>query len=68
MDCHTHVTLTPQVGPAVPAQSSVTKALKSLPVLRTLLMNGFTRSGSDWTATRCYSEPRWVRREATARA
>ncbi len=42
MDCHTHVTLTPQVGPAVAADSSVAKALKSLPVLRALLMNGFT--------------------------
>lgn len=42
IDCHTHVTLTPQVGPAVAADSSVAKALKSLPVLRTLLMNGFT--------------------------
>jgi imidazolonepropionase-like amidohydrolase len=42
MDCHTHVTLTPQVGTAMAADSSVAKALKSLPVLRALLMNGFT--------------------------
>jgi len=42
MDCHTHVTLTPQVGPAMAADSSVARALKSLPVLRALLMNGFT--------------------------
>jgi imidazolonepropionase-like amidohydrolase len=42
MDCHTHVALTPQAGPAMAADSSVAKALKSLPVLRTLLMNGFT--------------------------
>ena len=42
MDCHTHVTLTPEVGPAMAANSSVAKALKSLPVLRALLMNGFT--------------------------
>ncbi|HSS24935.1 MAG TPA: amidohydrolase family protein [Mycobacterium sp.] len=42
MDCHTHVTLTPQVGPAMAAHSSVAKALSSLPVLRALLMNGFT--------------------------
>jgi imidazolonepropionase-like amidohydrolase len=42
MDCHTHVTLAPDVGPAMAACSSVAKALKSLPVLRALLMNGFT--------------------------
>jgi imidazolonepropionase-like amidohydrolase len=42
MDCHTHVTLTPQVGPDMAAHSSVAKVLKSLPVLRALLMNGFT--------------------------
>ncbi|HUH70353.1 MAG TPA: amidohydrolase family protein [Mycobacterium sp.] len=42
MDCHTHVTLTPQAGLAVTADSSTAKALKSLPVLQALLMNGFT--------------------------
>ena len=42
MDCHTHVTLTPNVGPAMAFDSGLTKALKSLPVLRALLMNGFT--------------------------
>jgi imidazolonepropionase-like amidohydrolase len=42
MDCHTHVTLTPQLATAVGARSSVAKALKALPVLRALLMNGFT--------------------------
>ncbi|BBZ52887.1 amidohydrolase family protein [Mycobacterium heidelbergense] len=42
IDCHTHVTLTPQVGPAMAADSSVARALKSLPVLRALLGNGFT--------------------------
>ena len=42
MDCHTHVTLSPPLGVAMAADSSVTRALKSLPVLRTLLMNGFT--------------------------
>jgi imidazolonepropionase-like amidohydrolase len=42
MDCHTHVTLRPQPGSALVADSSVATALKSLPVLRALLMNGFT--------------------------
>jgi imidazolonepropionase-like amidohydrolase len=42
MDCHTHVGITPPLGPAVAADSSVMKTLKSLAVLRTLLMNGFT--------------------------
>jgi imidazolonepropionase-like amidohydrolase len=42
MDCHTHVTLAPPLGVAMAADSSVARALKSLPVLRTLLMNGFT--------------------------
>jgi imidazolonepropionase-like amidohydrolase len=42
MDCHTHVTITPPVGPGLASESSVAKALKSLPVLRALLMNGFT--------------------------
>jgi imidazolonepropionase-like amidohydrolase len=42
IDCHTHVTLTPQLGPALAADSSVARALKSLPVLRALLLNGFT--------------------------
>jgi imidazolonepropionase-like amidohydrolase len=42
MDCHVHVTLAPPLGPGVAIDSSVAKALKSLPVLRALLMNGFT--------------------------
>ena len=42
MDCHTHVTLTPRIGTEIPADSSVAHALKTLPVLRALLMNGFT--------------------------
>jgi len=42
MDCHTHVTLAPPLGPTVATDSSVAKALKSLPALRALLMNGFT--------------------------
>jgi imidazolonepropionase-like amidohydrolase len=42
IDCHTHVTLAPPVGVAMALDSSVTKTLKSLPVLRCLLMNGFT--------------------------
>lgn len=42
MDCHTHVTISPPLIPAMAADSSVAKALKSLAVLRALLMNGFT--------------------------
>jgi tryptophan 2-monooxygenase len=42
IDCHTHVTVIPPVSPVLAADSSVAKALKSLPVLRALLMNGFT--------------------------
>jgi imidazolonepropionase-like amidohydrolase len=42
MDCHTHVTVAPPLGPALAADSSTAKTLKSLPVLRALLHNGFT--------------------------
>lgn len=42
MDCHTHVTLAPPVGLTLALESSTAKTLKSLPVLRALLMNGFT--------------------------
>src|SRR5262249_10957262 len=42
MDCHTPVTISPPLTPALAADSSVAKTLKSLAVLRTLLMNGFT--------------------------
>jgi tryptophan 2-monooxygenase len=42
MDCHTHVTISPPLGPAVALDSSTAKTLKSLPVLKALLMNGFT--------------------------
>ncbi|MGH3562832.1 MAG: amidohydrolase family protein, partial [Mycobacterium sp.] len=42
IDCHTHVAVTPPLSPALAADSSTAKALKSLPVLRDLLMNGFT--------------------------
>lgn len=42
IDCHTHVTVIPPLSPALAADSSTTKALKALPVLRALLMNGFT--------------------------
>ncbi|MGC1154600.1 amidohydrolase family protein, partial [Mycobacterium sp.] len=42
IDCHTHVTLAPPVGLALALESSVAKALKSLPVLRALLNHGFT--------------------------
>ena len=42
IDCHTHVTLAPPVGLSLALDSSVAKTLKSLPVLRALLKNGFT--------------------------
>jgi tryptophan 2-monooxygenase len=42
IDCHTHVTLSPPVGLLLALDSSTTKALKALPVLRALLNNGFT--------------------------
>jgi imidazolonepropionase-like amidohydrolase len=42
IDCHTHVTLAPPVGVSMALDSSVTKTLKSLPVLRDLLRHGFT--------------------------
>jgi tryptophan 2-monooxygenase len=42
IDCHTHVTLAPPVGLLLALDSSVTKSLKALPVLRALLNNGFT--------------------------
>lgn len=42
IDCHTHVTVIPPLSAALVADSSAAKALKSLPVLRALLMNGFT--------------------------
>src|SRR6201986_2653754 len=40
--CHTHVTLGPPVGLLMALDSSTAKTLKALPVLRALLMNGFT--------------------------
>jgi imidazolonepropionase-like amidohydrolase len=42
MDCHVHVTLAPPVGVTLALDSSTAKTLKSLPVLRALLGNGFT--------------------------
>ena len=35
MDCHTHVSLTPDFGPGMLGTSSAAKALRTLPVLRT---------------------------------
>jgi imidazolonepropionase-like amidohydrolase len=42
VDCHTHVTVAPPVGLTLALESSTAKTLKALPVLRALLMNGFT--------------------------
>ena len=42
IDCHTHVALAPPVGLMQALDSSTTKTLKALPVLRALLNNGFT--------------------------
>lgn len=41
MDCHTHVTITPDIISAF-TMSPTAMALRSLAILRTLLMNGFT--------------------------
>lgn len=41
IDCHTHVAVRPPLG-ALVAESATAKALRALPVLRTLLHNGFT--------------------------
>ncbi|WP_227979407.1 metal-dependent hydrolase family protein [Nocardia spumae] len=41
MDCHTHVTVTPSLVPAI-VRSAAATALASIPVLRTMLLNGFT--------------------------
>jgi imidazolonepropionase-like amidohydrolase len=42
IDCHTHVTLAPPVGLLLALDSSITKTLKALPILRALLDHGFT--------------------------
>ncbi|ORV19102.1 metal-dependent hydrolase family protein [Mycobacterium celatum] len=42
IDCHTHVSVAPPLGPELAGKSSTAKALKSLPVLKALLYNGFT--------------------------
>ncbi|WP_343599023.1 amidohydrolase family protein [Mycobacterium sp.] len=42
IDCHTHVAVIPPLSPALAADSSTAKALKALPVLRALLLGGFT--------------------------
>lgn len=42
IDCHVHVTLTPPIGVTLILESSTAKALRALPVLHGLLMNGFT--------------------------
>lgn len=42
IDCHVHVTLAPPIGLMLILESSTAKTLRALPVLRALLMNGFT--------------------------
>jgi imidazolonepropionase-like amidohydrolase len=42
IDCHVHVTLSPPVGVTLALESSTAKTLKALPILRALLLNGFT--------------------------
>ncbi|MGV0634718.1 amidohydrolase family protein [Mycolicibacillus trivialis] len=42
IDCHTHVAVRPPLSAALAAESPTAKALAALPVLRTLLHNGFT--------------------------
>lgn len=41
MDCHTHVTITPDLT-SVTSRSATATALATIPVLETLLLNGFT--------------------------
>ncbi|MFC8176477.1 amidohydrolase family protein, partial [Streptomyces sp. NPDC057325] len=42
MDCHTHVTVQPALIVPALAQSEAMHTLQTLPVLRTMLLNGFT--------------------------
>src|ERR1700741_1497807 len=42
MDCHVHVTLAPPLGLRLVLESRTAQTLKALPVLRALLMDGFT--------------------------
>ncbi|MFF8882813.1 amidohydrolase family protein [Streptomyces flaveolus] len=41
MDCHTHVTVSPALFPVL-TRSAAATALATIPVLRTMLLNGFT--------------------------
>ncbi|MGI5170190.1 amidohydrolase family protein [Spirillospora sp. CA-253888] len=54
MDCHTHVTITPALFPAL-TRSAAATALAALPVLKTLLHNGFTTIRDLMTADREYN-------------
>ncbi|MFD0560053.1 imidazolonepropionase-like amidohydrolase [Stackebrandtia endophytica] len=54
MDCHTHVTISPDLF-SVAMQSSAAIALRTLPVLKTLLLNGFTTVRDLMTADLAYN-------------
>lgn len=54
MDCHTHVTITPDLVSAV-LRSASASALSALPVLKTLLLNGFTTIRDLMTADLAYN-------------
>ncbi|PXX71622.1 imidazolonepropionase-like amidohydrolase [Nocardia tenerifensis] len=54
MDCHTHVTITPALTPAI-MRSATATALATIPVLKTLLLNGFTTVRDLMTADRLYN-------------
>lgn len=54
MDCHTHVTIFPEITDALSA-SSAAGALRALPVLRDLLGNGFTTVRDLCTGDRYHS-------------
>ncbi|MDT0615037.1 metal-dependent hydrolase family protein [Streptomyces lancefieldiae] len=54
MDCHTHVTVTPAIFPAV-TRSAAATALATIPVLKTMLLNGFTTIRDLMTADTGYN-------------
>ncbi|MFJ8545299.1 amidohydrolase family protein [Streptomyces sp. NPDC093586] len=54
MDCHTHVTITPAIFPVL-TRSAAATALATIPVLRTMLLNGFTTIRDLMTADAGYN-------------
>ncbi|WP_318215617.1 metal-dependent hydrolase family protein [Streptomyces sp. SCL15-6] len=54
MDCHTHVTVTPAIFPVL-TRSAAATTLATIPVLRTMLLNGFTTIRDLMTADAGYN-------------